>query len=75
MRRFAVGAGLCVQIFKFALEVFILALQFSDLLLKLCYNVIQLVQLVLHVGEGSLNSFFKIHGEIVSNEAIKVKSG
>ena len=70
---FAVGAGLGVHFFEFALEIFILTFKFHDLLLEVRHNFIKLAELILHVGEVRLNSFFKIHGEIVSNGATKVK--
>ena len=43
---FAVGAGLGVHFFEFALEVFILTLKFHDLLLEVCHNFIKLTELV-----------------------------
>ena len=71
--RFSVGAGFGVQFLQLALEIFILAFKLHDLLLEICNNFIKLAQLVLHVGEVRLNSFFKVHIEIVSKGATKVK--
>lgn len=71
--RFSVGAGLSVQFLQLALEIFILAFKLHYLLLEICNNFIKLAQLVLHVGEVRLNSFFKVHVEIVSKGATKVK--
>lgn len=71
--RFAVGAGLGVHFLELALEVFVLAFETHDLVLEVCDYFIKLAELVLHVGEIRLNLFFKIHSEIVSNQAIKVK--
>lgn len=71
--RFSVGAGLSVQFLQLALEIFILAFKLHYLLLEIGNNFIKLAQLVLHVGEVRLNSFFKVHIEIVSKGATKVK--